>query len=258
MRVSGPDRRRRPFLRRAAREATDGCEGMTPSVLIPGLFATPDFYAAQMPALWQRGAVQVANHARDATMAAIAQRVLDEAPARFALVGHSMGGYVAFEILRQAPARVERVALLDTSARPDAPEQSERRRTLIEQARQGRFDAIADQLYPALVHPSHHDDPELRQRVRDMARDTGADAFIRQEQAIIGRPDSRPSLRLIDCPTLVLVGEDDALTPPGLAREIATGIPRANLVVVPTCGHMSAIEQSDAVTAALFAWLHGS
>jgi pimeloyl-ACP methyl ester carboxylesterase len=228
---------------------------MTPIVLIPGLFATPDFYAAQMPALWQRAAVQVANHARDETMAAIAQRVLDEAPARFALVGHSMGGYVALEVLRQARQRVERVALLVTSARPDAPEQSKRRRALIEQARQGHFDRVADQLYPALVHPSRHADTGLRQRVRDMARDTGADAFVRQDQAIIGRADSKPSLSRIACPALVVVGEDDALTPPELAREIAAGIPRANLVVVPTCGHMSAIEQPDAVTAALVAWL---
>lgn len=228
---------------------------MTAIVLVSGLFATPRFYAAQVPSLWQAGSVQFANHGRDETMDDIARRILGEAPQRFALVGHSMGGYVAFEMLRQAPARIERVAFLDTSALPDAHEQSERRRQLIEQAMHGRYEDVADQLYPNLVHPSRHDDAELREAIRQMARDTGAAAFIRQEQAIIARADSRPTLALIRCPTLVLVGEQDALTPPERATEIAEGIAGSVSVVVPACGHMCAMEQPDAVTAALARWL---
>ena len=228
---------------------------MAATVVIPGLFCTPQFYAAQLPSLWRAGAVQFANHTRDETMADIARRILDEAPQRFALIGHSMGGYVAFEMLRQAPQRIERVAFLDTSALPDAPEQSERRRQLIEQAAKGRYEDVVDQLYLKFVHPARLDEAALRETVRQMARDTGAAAFIRQERAIISRADSRPTLAAIRCPTLVLVGEQDELTPPERAEEIAQGVAGAVKVVLPDCGHMTAMERPEAVTAALERWL---
>ena len=228
---------------------------MTAIVLVPGLMCTPQFYAAQLPSLWRAGSVQFANHTRDEAMSDIARRILGEAPQRFALAGHSMGGYVALEMLRQAPQRIERVALLDTSALPDAAEQSERRQKLIELASQGRYGDVADQLYPNLVHPARRDDAELREAVRQMARDTGAAAFIRQERAIMGRADSRPTLAEVRCPALVLVGEQDALTPPERAEEIAQGIAGAVKVVVPDCGHMSAMERPEGVTAALERWL---
>ena len=228
---------------------------MTAMVLVPGLFATPRFYAEQLPSLWQAGSVQFATHTRDETMPDLARRILGDAPQRFALVGHSMGGYIAFEMLRQAPQRIERVAFLDTSARPDAPEQSERRRQLIEQAAQGRYADIADQLYPNLVHSARHADTELREIVRQMARDTGAAAFIRQERAIIARADSRPMLADIRCPALVLVGAQDALTPPERADEIAEGVAGSVRIVVPDCGHMCALEKPQAVSEALAQWL---
>ncbi|HKU85665.1 MAG TPA: alpha/beta hydrolase [Casimicrobiaceae bacterium] len=228
---------------------------MPATVLVSGLLCTPQFYAAQLPSLWRTGSVQFANHTDDETMSGLARRILGEAPQRFALVGHSMGGYIAFEMLRQAPQRIERVAFLDTSALPDVPEQSERRRRLIEQATQGRFDDVADELYPNLVHHDRRDDAALREAVRQMARDTGAAAFIRQERAIISRADSRPTLAAIRCPTLVLVGEQDALTPPARAEEISQGVAGAVKVVVPDCGHMCAMERPEAVTAALERWL---
>jgi pimeloyl-ACP methyl ester carboxylesterase len=228
---------------------------MTPIVLVPGLFCTPLFYAAQLPLLWTRGPVQVANHTRDAAIAAVASRILDEAPPRFALAGHSMGGYIAFEMLRQAPQRIARVAFLDTSARPDVPEQTKRRLDMVDLASRGRYGEIADLMYGAFVHPSRLDDAELREGVRRMARDTGADAFIRQEHTIISRPDSRPMLATIRCPALVVVGADDALTPPELAAEIAEGIPGAQRVIIPDCGHMCAMESPDAVGDALVRWL---
>ena len=229
---------------------------MTPIVLVPGLCATPRFYAAQATELWKRGPVQVANHTRDQTMFGIASRILDEAPPRFALVGHSMG-YITFDILRQAPSRVTRVAFLDTSARPDAPDQTQRRREMISFALQGRLQQAADLQFPLLVHPGARDNTLLRDAVRAMIDDTGIDAFIRQEQAIIHRADSRPTLAEIRCPALVLVGEQDAITPPDVAEEIAAGIRGARLVKIPECGHMSAMEQPAAVNAALAAWLDG-
>jgi len=228
-----------------------------PTLLLPGLSNTSRLYEAQLPALWQFGPVMVADHRRDDSIAAIARRVLNDAPPRFSLVGLSMGGYIAFELLRQAPQRVARLALLDTSARPDIAAQSARRREMIELARTGRYGEIADLSYPLLVHPDRLGDQALRELMRSMAQDTGAEAYMRQQTAIMHRCDSRPDLAAIACPTLVLVGEADQLTPPALAQEIAAGIRGAQLTVVPASGHLLTLEQPQRATAALVAWLGG-
>jgi pimeloyl-ACP methyl ester carboxylesterase len=199
--------------------------------------------------------VLIADHTRDDSMSGIARRILRVAPARFAMVGLSMGGYIAFELLRQAPERIAKVALLDTSARADAPEQSAMRRAQMTLASQGRLAEVVEQQFPRLVHREHRADAVLRQVFTLMAEDVGAAGFIRQQTAILGRADSRPTLGSIHCPTLVLVGEGDELTPPELAAEIAAGIPGARLTTVPQSGHVSTLEQPDEVTRALLEWL---
>jgi pimeloyl-ACP methyl ester carboxylesterase len=226
-----------------------------PIVLVPGLLTSPRLFGEQLPALWRHGPVTIADNTRDDTIAAMASHILADAPPRFALAGLSMGGYIGFEIVRQAPGRVDRLALLDTSARPDTPEVTRRRQAQIALARGGRFAEVADQQFPLLVHPSRHGDPSARALVRLMADETGPDAFIRQQQAIMGRVDSRPGLGAIDRPTLVLVGDGDQLTPPELSAEIAGSIPGARLVVVAGAGHLSTVDQPDQVTRALVAWL---
>jgi pimeloyl-ACP methyl ester carboxylesterase len=226
-----------------------------PTLLIPGLACSPRLYAEQMPVLWHYGPVTVADHTRDDTMAAIAQRILARAPPHFALIGLSMGGYIAFEILRQAPDRVLRLALLDTSARNDTPEASERRIRAIALVKEGRYADVTDGLFAMLVHPGRRKDERLRGINRLMADEVGSEAYIRQQTAIMGRADSRPTLGAIACPTLVLVGDSDQLTPPALAQEMAAGITGAELVTVPTCGHLSTLEQPEAVNAALENWL---
>jgi pimeloyl-ACP methyl ester carboxylesterase len=226
-----------------------------PIVLIPGLLLTASFYVEQLPALWRFGPVTIADHTREDSMAAIAEQILATAPPRFALAGLSMGGYLAFEIMRREPERVTRLALLDTSARPDTPEQTQSRRALMELAGHGRLDEVADHLLPLFVHPDRLDDEPLCATVREMARATGPEAFIREEAAIIGRPDSRQDLAAIRCPTLVLVGDSDVLTPPDCAAEIAAGIDGARLVTVADCGHLSPLERPEPVTRALVAWL---
>jgi pimeloyl-ACP methyl ester carboxylesterase len=225
-------------------------EGL-PTVLVAGLNCSARLYAEQIPVLWQYGPVIVADHRRDDTMAAMARRVLASAPPRFALVGLSMGGYLAFEILRQAAGRVAKLALLDTGARADTPERTAARRPLIALARNGRFAEIFASQYPTLVHASRHDDAALMAAVRAMNEETGPEAYLRQQAAIISRPDSRPGLAAIACPTLVLVGDSDEPTPPELAEEMADGIPGAKLVVVPECGHLSTLERPEAVNKAL-------
>jgi pimeloyl-ACP methyl ester carboxylesterase len=228
-----------------------------PTVLIPGLTCSARLYAGQIPALWRFGPVMVADHTRDDSMAAIARRILAAAPPRFALVGLSMGGYIAFEIMRQAPDRVAKLALLDTGARAEAPEQTERRKVVIALAKSGRYAEVPNIAFPLYVHRNRHNDAGLKQTVRVMAEETGVDAFLRQQQAIITRPDSRPGLGAIKCQTLVLVGDGDEATPPELAREIAGAIGGARLGVIPACGHLSTLEQPEKVTAALLDWMTG-
>jgi pimeloyl-ACP methyl ester carboxylesterase len=226
-----------------------------PIVLVPGLTCSARLYAEQIPPLWQFGPVTVADHTRDDSIAAIARRILAAAPPRFALAGLSMGGYISFEIMRQAPQRVAKLALLDTGARADTPEQTEKRRTVMALAETGRYAEVPDLAFPVYVHARRRNDEALKRLVRAMAEETGAHAFLRQQRAIIGRPDSRPGLGGIACPTLVLVGEGDEATPPELAREIAAGIPGSRLVMVPDSGHLSTLEQPQAVTAALVEWM---
>jgi pimeloyl-ACP methyl ester carboxylesterase len=227
-----------------------------PIVLVPGLTCSARLYAEQIPALWRFGPVMVADHTRDDSMASIARRILAAAPPRFALAGLSMGGYIAFEIMRQAPQRVARLALLDTGARAETPEQTERRKHVIALAKAGRYAEVSDIAFPLYVHRNRHNDLALKRIVRMMAEETGLEAFLRQQQAIMTRPDSRPGLGAIKCPTLVLVGDSDEATPPELAREIAGAIGGARLEVIPDCGHLSTLEQPEKVTAALVDWMN--
>ncbi len=230
-------------------------EHTLPILLVPGLVSSPRIFAPIVPALWQMGPVMVANHIRDDSMAAIARRILAEAPPRFALAGHSMGGYIAFEIMRQAPERVLKLALINTQARPDTPEATARRRGQIARAVVGEYRGILDELFPLFVHPSRRERADLRQLVYDMGDDVGVEAFIRQQTAIIARADSRPTLATIACPTLVLTADEDNTIPNKLSKEMADGISGAKLVILANCGHLPQPEQPEATANALVKWL---
>jgi|SRR5215213_1993143 len=229
---------------------------LLPIVLIPGLNCSLRLYAAQIPALWRLGPVMVATHTQDDRMTAIAKRVFDDAPPRFALAGLSMGGYVALEIVRQAAGRVAKLALLDTNAREDSPEAQQRRRANIALAESGHFAQVIEDVWPMLVHPERRADAGLKQVHIAMCNDVGPEAYVRQQKAILTRANSRPLLSSIRCPTLVLVGAEDELTPPHLSEEMAAVIPGASLVKIPDCGHLSTLERPEAVTKALVEWMH--
>ncbi len=228
-----------------------------PIVFIPGLACTGALFRRQVEVLAAEHPIEIADTMKDESIAAMAARLLANAPPSFALVGLSMGGYVALEVMRMAPRRVTRLALLDTSARPDTVEATSRRMALIRKAEQGGFAEIHPALWPMLVAPDRQADAELEGIVRGMVDETGPAAFMAQERAIIGRMDSRPFLSAIAVPTLVLVGAEDRLTPPDLAREMADAIPRAEMAVIEGAGHLSPLERPEEVTAALQAWLDG-
>ena len=226
-----------------------------PLVLLPGLLCDRALWQPQIEGLQDFADIRVADLTSSDTMEALAADVLREAPARFALAGLSMGGYVALSVMAVAPERVTHLALLDTTARPDTPERSKVRRGLIAQAKTGKFRGISPKLLPEWIHPSRIDDKVLAQTVIDMAARVGRDAFIRQQTAIIGRPDRRPGLSRIACPTLVLCGRQDKVAPLEVHVEMASDIPSSRLVVIEECGHLATLERPAEVNAALRAWL---
>lgn len=227
-----------------------------PLVLVPGLLCTEALWRPQIAHLSSVAKSWVPKTHRHNNIIQTAQDILANAPPEFALAGLSMGGYIAFEMVRQEPLRIRRLALLDTNARADLPEQAANRRKAMQRAEEeGNLRRVVDDLIPILLSPEHQKDTALVRLVHDMAEEIGVDGYIRQQTAIIGRPDNRPFLPSIDCPTLVVVGQEDALTPPKVAREIADGIPNAELAVIEGSGHLSTIEQPDAVNARLRRWL---
>ena len=226
----------------------------TPFLLIPGLNSTPDVFRHIVPALWPLGPVTVANHLEGDGIAGIAASILSDAPPRFALLGFSMGGYLALEILRRAPERVAKLCLLDTTARPDSPEASAKRRDRIGIARNGGFSRTLDGAYDDAVHPDHIGRADLRALSKSMSLAVGPEIYIRHQEAIIARHDSRPTLATIRVPTAVIVGDADRITPPDAAHEMADAIEGATLTVIERAGHMALLEQPEATTGAIVAW----
>ena len=227
----------------------------TALALLPGLLCDKALWQHQIAPLADLADCRVAELTSQDSVAAMARSVLEAMPERFALAGLSMGGYVAFEIMRQAPERIVRLALIDTKARPDTSDETSRRRGLIELARKGNFKGVTPRLLPLFIHEARLEDEALTGEVRAMAARIGKDAFIRQQTAIMGRPDSRPTLVKIGCPTLVLCGRQDVLTPVQDHTEMAAGIRNAQLKVVDDCGHLSPLERPEPVTKAMRAWL---
>lgn len=224
-------------------------------VLLPGLLCDYALWAHQIAHLADTAEVMVGDLTRDNSIPDMAERILDEAPDTFALAGLSMGGYVAQEIMRQEPERVERLALIDTQARADSADQVKTRKDLIRLATMGKFKGVTPRLLPNLVHKDRLDDPAVRDVVLEMAGRVGQEAFARQQEAIMGRKDGRGDLHAIRIPTMVLCGRQDILTPPNLHQEMAEAIPGARLVIVEDAAHLAPLEQPHAVTAVLRYWL---
>ena len=223
-------------------------------LLLPGMLCDARLWRDQIEAFGASHRVVVACLTGQDSIPAMAEAALTGLDGPLAVAGLSMGGHVALEVARRAPGQVKRLALFDNSARADTPEQTERRRGLLTLARTGRFRGVTPRLLPMLIHPSRLDGP-LAAEVMAMAERVGRDAFLRQQTALTGRIDSRPHLPAIRAKTLVAVGEDDVMTPPYLAEEMASAIPGARLVRFADSGHLPSMEVPEAVNAAMAAWL---
>jgi pimeloyl-ACP methyl ester carboxylesterase len=224
-------------------------------LLLPGLLCDAALWAHQVAHLTDIARPRVMDLTQDDSVSAMAERVLSEAPRTFALAGLSMGGYVAQEIMRQAPERVERLALIDTNARADTEQQVATRRELIRLSELGKFKGVTPRLLPNLIHPARLKDPAVADVVLGMAERVGQAAFTRQQTAIMTRKDGRSDLEAIRIPTVIVVGRQDAITPVALHTEMHERIDGSRLVIIEDSGHLAPLEQPHAVTAVLRYWL---
>ena len=220
-----------------------------PIVLITGQLLTD---AVWQPLLeqWPGREVIIADNRSDDTIEDFAQRLLDNAPPKFVLVGHALGGFVAFEVMRRAPDRVAKLALIATLASADGPAQTARRQGYIDLVTNGQFDQVVEERIPILFPEEKREDEQLLAIARTMAADTGADTFLAQQRAIMARIDSRTRLGEIAVPTLLIWGEKDGITSRAHHDEILEAIPGARLEVVPGVGHLPTVEAPEVV-----AWL---
>ena len=215
-------------------------------ILLPGLLCDAALWRHQIDHLADIATITVPDLTADSSISAMAERVLDAAPGRFALAGLSMGGYVAQEVMRIAPERVERLALVDTNARADNEAQVKARRELIKLAEIGTFKGVTPRLLPNLIHPMRMEDEAVTSVVTSMAERVGQEAFKRQQEAILSRKDGRPDLDAIRVPTLILAGRQDLLCPPKVQQEMADRIAGSRLVLVEDCGHLASLERPSA------------
>jgi len=223
--------------------------------MIPGLLSTDAIWAPQIRALSDIVDIHVPNTAAKTSMEELAANVLDQLPSTFALAGHSMGGYVALEMLSQAPERIERLALLSTSARLDEDDVAQKRRDFIALAERGRFLGVSPGLFAMMVHETADRDEAIFQTVQSMANEVGAEGYVRQQTAILGRSDHRVTCEKIACPTLVLAGRQDNVVPFTASEELSRLIPHATHLALENCGHLPTLEVPDEVNGALLAWL---
>ncbi|MEM7692083.1 MAG: alpha/beta fold hydrolase [Pseudomonadota bacterium] len=231
----------------------------SPLVLLPGMMCDQRLWSHQRNSLARYAQVLCPSYANSASVSSIAKDLLTRLPRYFSLAGLSMGGIVAFEILRQAPERVLRLALLDTNYRADAPERRAVREQQIEQVRSGGLARVLrEELKPNYLASAHRSNGELLDQVLAMGLDLGVETFVAQSLALRDRQDSTDTLASIHCSTLVLCGKEDSLCPVELHAHMAAQIKKARLIVVPDCGHLSPMEQPALVNRELKLWLHST
>lgn len=224
-------------------------------LFIPGTLGNALLFRHQLASLTDLADCHVADSSRSDSLTEMAKLLLADMPARFAVLGLSYGGILAFEMWRQDPKRISRLILMNTTYKAPSEQTRASQERFVGMAVLGRFDAITtDFLTDAMLHPNHARQPQLRQTVLEMARAVGRDGFVRQVNAQLARPDSTPNLPRIRCPTLLIAGQEDSICPPALHQDMARLIPGARLEILEQCGHLSTLEQPDAVNRVIRNW----
>jgi len=229
-------------------------------VFLPGLVCDHAIWPAQQAGLANFGNSQVIDYGDLDSLSAMAELVLAQSSRRFVLIAHSMGGRVAIEVMRQAPERVIALALLDTGYRPRLPgevgeKEQAQRYALLDLAKTQGMRVMGRQWLQGMVHPDRLNDETLVNAILDMIERKTPEIFAAQIKALLDRPDAVPVLKSIRCPTLVMCGREDPWAPLAQHQEIAALIPGSRLAVIDQSGHMSTMEQPEAVTTALRSWM---
>ena len=223
--------------------------------MIPGTLCDAHLFHHQLIGLKDLAHCQVVNHSSACTLEKVAQHILASIIGNFAVMGLSYGGIIAFELLRQAPERVERLILLNTNHKEPSPTTRANQQRFVGMSELGEFRAITtDFLKDAMLHPDHAKQPKMRNAVLQMALNTGKEAFIRQIKAQLYRPDSTKDLPKINCPTLIMTGKQDKVCTPEIHKEMAALIPNSTLAIIEDCGHLSTMEQPDEVNRIIKKW----
>lgn len=230
---------------------------MTILILLPGLMCDQTVWSEQVRALGPERCIALDGYPFLSSIEAMADLVLAKAPEQFALAGHSMGARVAIEVIRKAPERVLKLALLDTGVHPVRAGEAEKRYALLELGRREGIDAMLDQWMPPMVHPDRRQDKAFMDTMRAMCRRAGLDSYERQITALLNRPAAIPVLDAIRCPTLIGVGRQDEWSPVAQHEDIARHVSGSTLSIFEDAGHMAPMEQPDQVSAALKHWLDG-
>lgn len=231
-----------------------GASAFLPMVLMTGQLLTDAVWQPLLPEFGERD-ILFADNRHAETVADLADNLLRCAPARFDLIGHAMGGFVAFEVMRRAPERVAHLVLISTLASADGPAQTARRQGYIDLVEDGRFEAVVEERIPLLFPENKRSDPELLALARGMARDTGAETFLAQQRAIMARPDSRPTLGDIRVPTLLIWGDGDGITTRAHQEEMLAGISGACLQSIAAAGHLPMVEEAATCAAHIIDFL---
>jgi pimeloyl-ACP methyl ester carboxylesterase len=236
---------------------------MSPSrtlILVPGLLCDAAVWEPQVKGLGDLARIEVADHGLLDTLGGMAEKILAQAPPHFAVAGHSMGGRVAFEIVRRAPERVEALGIFDSACKPLAPGEAGQKEAagrwrLATIAREQGMRAMGEEWLRIMIHPSRFEDRPLVETILAMFERKSPEIYEAQIRALLARPDAQPLLPAIECPTLILSGRDDLWALPASHEEMAARIPNSRLVLIPDCGHMAPLERPETVTAAMRRWL---
>lgn len=233
--------------------------GKEPLILLPGTLCDHRLWGYQVQHLADIADISIGDLTKDDTIKGMAMSILANVPEKFALAGLSLGGIVAMEVVHQAPERVTNLALFNSNPNGPKPEQIEAWEKFIVMIDEGKFSEITERfLLPNLIHKKRLADKRLKATICDMAETVGPEAYKRQLKAVASRSDKTDKLKRIQCPTLLLVGREDAVCPVEFHKQMSHLIPNSKLVVVEDCGHLSSMEQPEVTTLYLRKWLLGN